>query len=187
MNESTRLLYKCIEGRYVKVTWTHKIQEIQGDIYLQKDRCVKNITCWLSVLTAGGALSFISSFIEPQISGSITSFLAIILSYFTVRFKDGQLEEKAKVNKYFAAKLHDVRNKYESLMTDILAGLLNDSEIVDKRNELREEEDLLYSNKVPHTFSTAVKRAEKALKTNKESTTEEDEIDAIVPKDLIVH
>lgn len=47
MNESTRLLYKCIEGRYVKVTWSHKIQEIQGDIYLEKDRCVKNITCWL--------------------------------------------------------------------------------------------------------------------------------------------
>ena len=186
MNESTRLLYKCIEGRYVKVTWSHKIQEIQGDIYLEIDRCVKNITCWLSVLTTGGALSSILSFIEPQISGSITAFLAILLSYFTVRYKDGQLEEKAKLNKNFAAKLHDLRNKYESLMTDILAGLLNDNEIVDKRNELREEEDLLYI-KAPHTFPAAVKRAEKALRTNKESTTEEDEIDAIVPKDLIVH
>jgi len=103
-----------------------------------------------------------------------------------VRYKDGQLEEKAKLNKNFAAKLHDLRNKYESLMTDILAGLLNDNEIVDKRNELREEEDLLYI-KAPHTFPAAVKRAEKALRTNKESTTEEDEIDAIVPKDLIVH
>ena len=41
--------------------------------------------------------------------------------------------------------------------------------------------------KAPHTFPAAVKRAEKALRTNKESTTEEDEIDAIVPKDLIVH
>ena len=130
MNESTRLLYKCIEGRYVKVTWSHKIQEIQGDIYLEKDRCVKNITCWLSVLTTGGALSSILSFIEPQISGSITAFLAILLSYFTVRYKDGQLEEKAKLNKNFAAKLHDLRNKYESLMTDILAGLLNDNEIM---------------------------------------------------------
>lgn len=115
MNESTRLLYKCIEGRYVKVTWSHKIQEIQGDIYLEKDRCVKNITCWLSVLTTGGALSSILSFIEPQISGSITAFLAILLSYFTVRYKDGQLEEKAKLNKISGITSKNGRNDAKRL------------------------------------------------------------------------
>ena len=115
MNESTRLLYKCIEGRYVKVTWSHKIQEIQGDIYLEKDRCVKNITCWLSVLTTGGALSSILSFIEPQISGSITAFLAILLSYFTVRYKDGQLEEKAKLAKISGITSKNGRNDAKRL------------------------------------------------------------------------
>lgn len=189
MNESTRLLYKCIEGRYVKVTWSHKIQESQGEIYLEKSKCIKNIMCWLSVLTTGSVLSSMLSFVDvdPQIIYSITACLAVILSYFTIRYKDNQLEMKAKENKDFAAKLHNLRNKYESLMTDICAGLLNDAEIVAQRNNLSNEENLLYSDNAPYTSSSAVKRANKALKIKKESTTEEDEIDAIVPTDLIVH
>lgn len=189
MNESTRLLYKCIEGRYVKVTWSHKIQESQGDIYLEKSKYIKNIMCWLSVLTTGSALSSMLSFVDvdQQTIYSITACLAVILSYFTIRYKDNQLEMKAKENKDFAAKLHNLRNKYESLMTDICAGLLNDAEIIVQRNNLCDEEDLLYRDNAPYTSSSAVKRANRALKIKKESTTEEDEIDAIVPTDLIVH
>ena len=71
-------------------------------------------------------------------------------------------------------------------MTDICAGLLKDAEIIAQRNNLSDEENLLYSD-APYTSSSAVKRANKALKIKKESTTEEDEIDAIVPTDLIVH
>lgn len=190
MNESIIILYKCIQARYVKVVWSHKIQEIQGDIYLCNDKWIKNAVCILSCITTGTAsLSTIFALLDlnTQITGAVTAFLGICLSYLTIRFKDGQQKKKAKENKIFAAKLHDLRNKYESLMTDIKAGVLkNSDEITARRDELSMEENELYSN-APHTSRSAVKKANKALKIRKESTTEEDEIDAIVPKDLIVH
>lgn len=190
MDESVMILYKCIQARYVKVVWSHKIQEIQGDIYFCKDKLTKNTVCLLSCTTTGTAsLSTVLALLnlDTQITGAITAILAICLSYFTIRFKDGQQEKKAKENKIFAAKLHDLRNKYESLMTDIKAGILNNSnEITARRDELSMEEKELYSE-APYTSRTAVNRANKALKIKRESTTEEDEIDAIVPKDLILH
>ena len=36
MQDSTKLFYRQIADRYVKVVWTHKIQECQADIYLEK-------------------------------------------------------------------------------------------------------------------------------------------------------
>lgn len=53
MKESTKVLYKCIQGRYVKITWTHKIQEKQAEINRREGKRVKNITCFLSVMTTG--------------------------------------------------------------------------------------------------------------------------------------
>ena len=170
MKESTKVLYKNIQGRYVKITWTHKIQERQAEINRREGKCIKNITCFLSVMTTGGALGSIMPFLSSQVLSILTAILALFLSYFTIRYKDGLLEENAKQNKSFAAKMHDLRNRYESLMTEIL-------------EQLERE----YYENAPHTDTKAVKQAEQALNTNKESTTGDDEIDAIVPAELIIH
>lgn len=186
MKESTKVLYKCIQGRYVKITWTHKIQEKQAEINRREGKRVKNITCFLSVMTTGGALSSIMPFLDSQVLTILTAILALCLSYFTIRYKDGLLEENAKQNKSFAAKMHDLRNRYESLMTEILAERYTDEQIIEKKDILEQLEREYYEN-APHTDTKAVKQSEQALKTNKESTTEEDEIDAIVPVELIIH
>lgn len=180
MDKSTITLYRTIQSRFTKVVWSHKIQEIQADLYLQKDRRVKHHVCVFSVLTTGGALSSTLGFLPINIIGSITSFLALALSYFTLRYRDGQLEEKAQKNKDFAALMHDLRNQYESLMTEVKAGLLADTEITSRMERLRKMEFELYKN-APHTTTKAVEKADNALKINKESTTEEAEIEAIVP------
>lgn len=41
MNDAIKIQYKLIQDRYVKVTWTHKIQECQGDLYYNKAKIVK--------------------------------------------------------------------------------------------------------------------------------------------------
>lgn len=186
MKDSTKVLYKSIQSRYVKVTWSHKIQEKQGDIYADKSKKVKSCICILSTLTSGGAVSSIFQILDPQIVSILTATFALILSYYTIRYKDGQLDEKSKENKIIAAKLHNLRNKYESLMTEIIAELHEDMEIVKKKDELEQQENTVYMD-TPCTTRKAVKQAERALKTNKESTTEEEEIEAIVPKELIIH
>ncbi len=185
MEKSTKVLYKCIQGRYVKITWTHKIQERQAEINFIKSKRVKNVTCFLSAITTGGALSSIMPFLDSQIPTILTAIFALCLSYYTIRFRDGQLEENAKQNKSFAAKMHDLRNRYESLMSEILAEIYTDEQIIERKDRLEQLEKEYYEN-APHTSKYAVEQAEQALKTKKESITEEKEIEAIVPKDLIV-
>lgn len=193
MNETTKILYKCIEARYTKVVWTHKIQEKQADLYTNKSKCVKKHICWFTVLTTGGALSTIYPFPPLVICNNtmdvatyITAVLALFLSYFNLRYGDGLLETKASDNRKYAAKVHSLRNKYESLMYDIMADKLSDEEIINKRGELENEENELYSCVAPYTSSKACKLADKALKIDRESTTDDDEIKAIVPKELLV-
>lgn len=192
MEASTKILYRNIEVRYTKVTWTHKMQEKQADIYIQKSKCIKKLTCWLTVITAGGALASLSSIIPPfsvcgitiNIPVILTTVLPIILSYLTLRYGDGVLDTKAKDNRQYAAKVHNLRNLYESLMYEIKANLLSDEDIVNRRNDLEQQENSVYSEESPYTSKKAYKLAKKALKIDKESTTEDDEIEAIVPKDL---
>lgn len=186
MNESTRILYKCIEGRFIKVMWTHKIQECQADIYSRKSIVVKrHITCF-TVLTTGSALVSIFPFLEVEWISVITAFLAAVLSYFNMRYGDGLIDKKLEDCKFAAAKLHDLRNRYESLLTDIMAGLLSDAEIIVSRNELREAENILYLD-APRTTSKAVNKASEALNYKKDSVTEEEEIDRLIPPHLVVH
>lgn len=181
MNESTLVLYRLIQDRYSKVAWSHKIQECQGDHYINKLKIVKNHIVWFSILTTSGTLSALLPWVEDnQFISCITAFFATFLSYFTIRYNDGYLENKAAENKRMASELHDLRNKYESLLADIKANLLTDDEIVTKRNHLREEEYRIYKN-APYTSKKSVKQAGLDLIQNKESITEEHERESIIP------
>ena len=67
-----------------------------------------------------------------------------------------------------------------------MAGLLSDAEIIVSRNELREAENILYLD-APRTISKAVDKASEALNYKKDSVTEEEEIDRLIPPHLVVH
>ncbi len=186
MNDAIKIQYKLIQDRYVKVTWTHKIQECQGDLYYNKAKIVKTHITWFTVLTTGSALtSMLPWFADTSVMSSVIAFLAIFLSYFTIRYGDGYLEKKAVENKRFASDVHDLRNKYESLLADIKAELLSEDDIISRRNKLRQEEQDLYAN-APYTSEKAVSNAEAKLKINRDSTTEDSEIEAIIPDYLKV-
>ena len=36
MDNSIKTIYRELEDRYVKICWTHKIQEVQAGLYLTK-------------------------------------------------------------------------------------------------------------------------------------------------------
>lgn len=75
-----------------------------------------------------------------------------------------------------------MRNKYESLLSDIKSGLLTDKQIVERRKLLEDEEHQLFSKSVtPHTTSKAVEYARKALIEKQESTTTDEERNKILP------
>jgi hypothetical protein len=114
----------------------------------------------------------------------VLAVLSLILTFFTIMYKSDNLGKAAIENEHFAATMHNLRNRYESLLADIRSGQLTKEQIVARRDALEHEEDLIYSGIVPATSSEAVDAASKALKTNQDSTTTNKEIEFLVSPNL---
>lgn len=181
MNTSTRVIYKEVADRYIKVVWTHKIHEIQADLYHKKSECVQSVIGWLTGMTAAGALGAILPFFSEKVLSSITAILALILSYYTYRYKDGILDARYRENKEYAAKVHHLRNLYGSLLSDMKAEVIDDIAALERRNQLEDLENELYTQNVPYSSKKAVDLASRALKGDKESTTTDEEVKQILP------
>lgn len=191
MEERIKPIYREIEDRFVKIAWTHKIQEVQAGLYLKKSSCNKwcmaisngiaTTTAFITVVTS--ALKCIDA---EWVMPAITSLLAVISTILTLRYKDGTLEENASSCKQYAAKCRNLRNKYEALLIDIRTGRYPDVEsISSKRDLMTEIENELFAGDIaPHTSEEAVTIAKIALLANGDSLTTEAEIKAIVPQHL---
>ena len=191
MYESIKPIYREIEDRFVKIAWTHKIQEIQAGLYLKQSNCNKwwvaisngiaTTTAFAAVITS--ALEMIDA---EWVMPLVTSMLAVISTILTLRYKDGTLDDKALACKQYAAKCRNLRNSYEALLTDIKTGRLSDIEAISQKRDLMSElENELFAGDIaPHTTNKAVDLADKALKGRKESLTSEEEIRSIVPEQL---
>lgn len=190
MDEKLFPVYKEIEDRLVKISWTHKVQEIQAGLHLKKSSCHK----WWMAITNG--ITTTTAFITVVTSAldavnaawvwpAITSVIAVVSTIFTLRFKDGLLDDKAMACKQYAAKCRDIRNRYEAILADVKAGRYNVDTLCVKRDEMTEVENRLFAGEIaPHTTAKAVALAKKALLEDKDSLTEEREIKAIVPTHL---
>lgn len=82
------------------------------------------------------------------------------------------------------SKVHHLRNLYSSLLADMKAETVSDSDAMLRRDQLEQVENELYSQSVPHTTQKAVEMATKALKVNQDSTTTDEEIQLILPEHL---
>lgn len=191
MEEKIKPIYREIEDRFVKIAWTHKAQEIQAGLYLKQNSRNKwwmAISTGLATTTAFATVvtSALKTIDAEWVMPAITSLLSVISTVLTLRYKDGILEDKATACKQYAAKCRNLRNSYESLLTDVMTGRLNDIESISKKRDLMNEiENKLFAGEIaPHTTKEAVDLADIALKKNKESLTSEEEIKAIVPEQL---
>lgn len=190
MDENIKPIYRELQDRYVKIAWTHKIQEIQAGLYLKKSSCNK---WWMAiangVTTTTAFVTVVTSALKAVDAAwlwpAITSVIAVVSSIITLRYKDGVLDDKAMACKQYAAKCRNIRNKYEALLTDTFANRYNLDELCEKRDALTAEENDLFAGEIaPHTSKEAVALAKKALLENKDSQTEAHEIKAIVPTHL---
>ena len=191
MQELLQPIYREIQDRFVKIAWTHKIQEIQADLYIEKSNCNKYCMAITNALTTATAfITVVTNVLESigaaWIMPAITSLLAVISTIITLRYKDEALDDKAMMCKQYAAKCRHMRNQYEALLTDIKTGRLLDIESISQKRDLMTEleNDLFAGEVAPHTSAKAVDLASKALKGRKESLTSEEEIKSIVPQHL---
>ena len=187
MDDSTKVLYRVLQERFVKVIWTHKIQLCQASIYRKENKCHNTVLAVLSVLVSASAITNVLKWLPECIMVPVLAILSLALTFFTVIYKAENLGKAATENEHFAAIMHGLRNRYEGLLTDIKAGVLTKEQIIARREVLEHEENLIYSGIVPSTSGEAVKDAEIALKTNQESTTTDEEISLLVSENLQIN
>lgn len=191
MHESILPIYKEIQTRFVKIAWCHKIQEVQAGLYIKISNRNKWWMAIINGITTTSAFGTVATSALEAIEASwvmpaITSVLAVISTIITFRYKDGILDDKATACKQYAAKCRDIRNQYESLLTDIQSGRLSDVETISRKRDLMNEtENELFTGEIaPHTTKKAVSIATKALKENQDTLTTDEEIKSIVPLHL---
>lgn len=184
MNDSTKVLYRELQERFVKIIWTHRIQLCQAEINTRKNKCHNATLAILSVLVSAAAVTNVLKWLPEYLMVPVLAVLSLALTFFTVLYKAENLGKAASENERYAAIMHDLRNRYAGLLADIKAGIMTDQEIKEKREMLEREENLIYSGLVPYTSQEAVKAAESALKSKQDSTTTDEEIHLLVSQNL---
>lgn len=184
MDDNTKILYREILERYSKVIWTHEIHHCQARIQLKQNKQRNLRLTILSVLVSAAAITNIFKWLSEEYILPILALLSLTLTFFTVKYKTDNLGKAAAENRQYAAIMHNLRNRYSGLLSEIKAGTLSIDQIVQRREILENEENIIYSGIVPVTSSEAVTMADKALKKDQVATTTDEEISLIVSPNL---
>lgn len=180
-----KIIYKSIRDRYCRMAWTHKIQEAQGDIHMSNGKVIWVLKVVFSCIVAGGLITILGDcFEEEKWVKLVTASIATVNAVLVCIFNDGRYEQKATQNKSFAAKCHHLRNEYESLLCDYKSNAVSDEQAIQQRNALEGEENILFSQVVPHTGRRAVRKAGMHLKNRQDDITTQEEIETIISEQL---
>ena len=176
---------QVLEGQlrecFGRVVYSHKTHEKQADIFV---KWLSRIKLWQIILSAVIAGNFIFRFFGlgeiGLIIGTILSMALLILTLYT---KENKLAELAQKHKQIAIDIWRIRERYQSLITDLVIGEKPLEVIQQERDVLMEDLHVVYSN-APTTNPRAYGEAQKALKQNEDMTFSDEEIDAFLPTEL---
>lgn len=186
MEKSTRTILSGVREAYARLVWTHKVHEKCADRYKSYDDRFKITQIVLSVLLAGGGISAITEYLPDTWKMWVAILVAILsfaLAMVNAFLKNRNYAQRVVEHSETAVKLLYCRDRYLALITDAMAGKLTDDEIIQKRDNLYRELSQIYE-KAPRTTPTDYANAGKAIKENGETTSTEEEIDVLLPKEL---
>ena len=179
--ESRKILEGQLRESFGRVVYSHKTHEKCADILLER---LSNIKLWqiiLSAITTGGFISaFLGSGNIGASVGVIVSTLLLVLNAYTKNYDLGELAQK---HKQAANDIWLIREKYLSLITDLLMGEKPLESLQAERDNLVEELHSVYVG-APSTTFQAYKKAQEALQHNEDMTFSDAEIDAFLPNEL---
>lgn len=168
-----------IREAYGRVVYTFTCHNKIVHRMLAKNEKIKIWQIVLSALTTGG---FIVTIVANEgiagILGALVSIALLILNAYTKNF---DLVETAQSHQKAADALWIIREEYVSLLTDF--ELLEDEEVMTKRNELQNRTAEVYAQS-PRTDGRSYAEAQKSLKTEEEQTFSDDEIDVMLPNSI---
>ena len=182
LSESRQVLEGQLRECFGRVVYSHKTHEKCADILLKRLSIMKLAQIILSAITTAGCLSVLLGYYEK--SGSIiASFISSILLFLTLYMKDDNLSELAQKHRHAGSNIWLIREKYQSLITDLVIGEKLIETIQQERDVLMEDLHLVYSS-APSTTSKAYQKAQQALKDNEDMTFTDAEIDIFLPNEL---
>ena len=182
-NSSTnlRILESQLRDSYGKVVYSHKTHEKAADIILDRLSRAKIIYIALSAISAGG---FASDLLFTQTAGSLIGGICsaglLAVNLFT---KDRDWAALAQRHRQAASDIWLIRERYLSLIADLVGGLRPADKLLGMRDQLVDDLHSIYKES-PSTNSQAYNRARKALKIDGELTFSDKELDQILPGDL---
>ena len=184
-NNDTTEPIKILEGQlresFGRVVYSHNTHEKCADILLERLSTIKLWQIIFSAITTGG---FISTFLGAgKVGAAIGVLISTALLVLTAYTKNYDLGELAQKHKQAANDIWLIREKYLSLITDLLIEEKPLESLQKERDVLVEELHSVYTG-APSTTFQAYKKAQEALKHNEDMTFSDAEIDAFLPKEL---
>ncbi|MCH4242454.1 MAG: DUF4231 domain-containing protein [Prevotella sp.] len=170
-----------VENAYARVTWSHKIQEKQADIYQREYKFLRITDIAASAMTAAGIMTVL--FVDQtwiKLVSAIVSFASVFISLYLNYF---DLSKLTKLHKETANQLLAIRNKIEILLTEIRIENRSSQEIIDDYKKTIETLNDIYKN-APQTTDKAEKLARNALNEKRDNSFSEDELNTILPGGL---
>lgn len=186
MEKSTKTILSNVRELYDQLVWTHKVHEKCADRYKSYDDQFKIAQIVLSVLLATGGISAITEYVPDAWKmwiGLLVAILSFALTMINSFLKNRNYAQWSVDHADIAKKLWSCRVRTLAILADAQAGKLTDEDIMQKRDAMIEEWSRI-NEKAPRTSPEDYETAKKALKENGEMSCPEQEIDALLPKEL---
>ncbi len=166
---------------YGRVVYSHKTHEKCADILLTRLSRIKLLQIILSSITAAGFLGVIlGAGTLGAVVGAIVATVLLVLNAYTKNYDLGELAQK---HRQAAAELWLLREKYLALITDLRVGTEPLGGVTKRRDEILDDLHAVYTG-APSTTYKAYKKAQEAIQQSEEMSFTDEEIDALLPKEL---
>lgn len=172
---------QVIRECFGRVSYSHKAHEKAAEIEACKVKVIKWVNVILTALTSTSFLAIMMS--DGIVFNYISSFLIFITLAFMVFQLSFNPEEAASRHRQAAKELWFIRERYVNLLADIKNEKISEDDIINRRDNLLKELNLIYKF-APQTNSKAYKKAQEALKINEDLTFSNDEINNLLPGEL---
>ncbi|MCC0066128.1 MAG: SLATT domain-containing protein [Rhodovulum sp.] len=162
-----------------RVVYTHKTHEKMADRCAESLRVFKWAQIILSALTSAGAVAVVvREGIFFEVTTAVLSFLTLLVAAYLKNFDPGATAQK---HRDAAARLWNIRECYQSLLTDLPK--LPHDQAAERRDELQAMLAALYLS-APQTDGKAYEEAQDRLKNMEDMTFSDQEIDCFLPLPL---
>ena len=163
------------------VVYRHKIHSQIAHSRIQRGRWLRGAEALLMAGVSFTALG--AAFARPDPYSVASALMAIIALAVVLLLLIFDLDGSARAHGMCAARLWQIRERYQALLSDLVDGAINIDKARDRRDRLMEELHAIYEN-APPSDHRAFQSAAKTVVAADDAPLSDEEIDSFLPKSL---